>query len=468
MEQPALYYRTSKDPVQTNTGSHAYSFTDIAIQGRGPSPLFMRSYNSNDTRVGPLGPGWTHNYYTRLRSPGDGTDDVILTGPQGRSDRYTANPDGSYTPPPAVYTTLVKNADNTYTATLKDQTKWAFHPAGKLLRIEDRYSNFSLLMYDNYGPTGKLISVSDPAGRGSLTFTYNADDLLVSVSDWFTPSRTVSFTYDGTGRLSTVTDREGNTTTYTYDGSSQRISAIADANGHIAVTNTYDGQGRVATQKDARGITSGQQTTFTYTDNGNGTNTTTITYPATSFEPGWTYKEEDTYDSEGRLTRHVAKPTSNSTEWVVEEYTYDTNSNVITSKDGRGNTTQLCYDTDYAGATIAGNRGNLTRRIEPAAISGGVRPVTLLKYDEKDNLLQTVAPKGVNSTASVTCATNLSSINTQYATDMTYDTDGDQPARYHNSLHRPRHWSNDRNYQVRVRRRRQPRPCDEDHLPERQ
>lgn len=428
---PGLYYRYSCDPVQTYTGSYSYSFTDIAIQGRGPSPIFMRSYNSNDTRVGPLGPGWTHSYNIRLTSPGDGTDDVILTGHQGRSDRYTANPDGSYTPPPAVYTALVKNSDGTYTATHKDLARWTFHATGKLLRIEDRYGNISLLTYDDYSATGKLTSVGDPAGRGSLTFAYDPDGRLQSVSDWMTPARSVTFAYDGVGRLSTATDREGNTTTYTYDGSSHRITAITDANGHVVVTNTYDSQGRVATQKDARGLSTGQQTTFTYTDNGNGTKTTIITYPSTSFEPGWNFKEEDTYDSqgegEGQLAKHVSKPTSNQAEWITEEYTYDTHSNLSTLRDGRGNTTQLCYDVDYSGATISGNRGNLTRRIEPPAVPGAPQVVTLLNYDDKNNLVQTVAPKGVNSGGgtSITCSSNLSgSINTLYATDMTYDADG--------------------------------------------
>lgn len=114
---PLLSGVTSLDPVHTLTGSFTYTYRDIAIAGRGPSPVFARTYNSNDTRVGPLGPGWTHNYYARLRDPDDGTGDVILVGPQGRSDRYTRKVDGTYAPPAGVYTTLSKNADNTYTAT---------------------------------------------------------------------------------------------------------------------------------------------------------------------------------------------------------------------------------------------------------------------------------------------------------------------------------------------------------------
>src|SRR5205085_4220318 len=78
--------------VHTLTGNYSYAQVDAQIAGRGPSPAFARGYNSDDTRVGPLGPGWTHGYNIRLRSPGDGTGDLILVGPQGRSDRYTYVP----------------------------------------------------------------------------------------------------------------------------------------------------------------------------------------------------------------------------------------------------------------------------------------------------------------------------------------------------------------------------------------
>ena len=68
---------------------------------------------------------------------------------------------------------------------------------------------------------------------------------------------------------------------------------------------------------------------------------------------------------------------------------------------------------------------NLTRKIDPAPASGQNVPVTLYKYDSKNNLIETIPPKGVNSGTSVTCSTNLSAaINTTYATDMTYDANG--------------------------------------------
>src|SRR5581483_8783140 len=70
---------TTPDPVDTLTGAYLYRHTDLAIAGRGPSPLFRRSYSSIDARaVASLGPGWTHNYAINLSYPGDGTQDLVL------------------------------------------------------------------------------------------------------------------------------------------------------------------------------------------------------------------------------------------------------------------------------------------------------------------------------------------------------------------------------------------------------
>ncbi len=420
---PSHTVTTSRDPVITLTGSYSYSHTDLAIPGRGPSPAFARAYNSGDTRVGVLGPGWTHSYEIRLVDPGEWNGALLLVGPQGRADRYTRNADGSYTPPADSYTTLVKNADNSYTATHKDRTVWSFDSAGRLTGITDRYGNRSNLTYN---ANGQLSGVTDPAGRGSLSFDYDpVTGRLTGVSDWMSPARTVRYGYDGNGRLSSATDREDETTAFAYDGASQRLTTITDANGHVVVTNSYDAQGRVATQRDARGLTTGQQTTFAYVTNADGSKTTTVTYPATSLDPAWNPRVVDYYDTLGRLIKRISKPTSNSAEDIVEERGYDANSNVIWTKDGRGNRTDLAYDVDYAGQPIPGSKGNLTRRIDPAPSAGQPRPVTLYRYDSKDNLIQVIPPKGVASDANAGPTTDFSAaINLTYATDLAYEATG--------------------------------------------
>jgi YD repeat-containing protein len=237
------YHASSPDPVDTLAGAYTYSHTDLAIPGRGPSPAFVRSFNSNDTRVGPLGPGWTHNYAAHLSLSGDGAGTLILETAGGCSDTYTTSGGGVYTSPVAVYTTLVRNNDGSFTATNLDQSSMSFNGAGQLIKVTDRYGNSSTLSYNS---SGQLTSVSDPAGRGSLTFSYTAA-LLTSVTDWASPARSVTFGYDASNRLHTVTDRTGKITAFGYDGTSSRLTTITDANSHTAVTMTYDGSQRVAT-----------------------------------------------------------------------------------------------------------------------------------------------------------------------------------------------------------------------------
>jgi YD repeat-containing protein len=329
--------QATPDPVQTFTGNLTYTRTDISIPGRGPAPAFVRSYNSLDTRIGPLGPGWTHTYDVRLRDSTDGR--VVLVGPTGRSERYPIHPVDplnstvSYSAPLGGRTTLVRNVDGTYAAAHKDQTLWRFDSAGRLTSVVDRFGNQSTLSYNG---SGQLTGISDPAGRGSLTLAYDpTSGRLTSVTDW--ANRVVRYEYDGNSRLWRVTDRNLQVTTFGYDGLTSRLTTITDANGHVAVTNTYDASGRVQTQKDARGLITGQQTTLSYVANSDGTTRTTVTLPVTSFEPTWAPTIEDTYDADGRTIRSVKRPTAATGETATEEYGHDTKWNRVSTSDARGN-----------------------------------------------------------------------------------------------------------------------------------
>ena len=411
---------TTGDPVHTFNGVFVSTFTDISIDGRGPSPEFSRSYNSGDARVGPLGPGWTYAYYARLREPGDGSGDLLFVRADGNTDRFTRNNDETFSPSLATYARLVRNADLTYTITELDNRRWNFDSSGKLTAIIDRFGNSSVLSYDT---NGRLISVGDPAGRGSLTLAYTGNR-LTSVSDWLSPARTVTYGYDASGRLQTVTNRDGKTTTYGYDGQTQRVTSITDARGNVSLTLTYDAQGRVQTEKDARGLITGEATTFAYVVNPDASRVTTATLPPSSFEPSFSPTVADSYNALGWITQRVTRPTS--TETYTETFTYDAIGNRASATDARGNRTDYCYDTSYSGGAISGSRGNLTRVIQPPPTIGANRPVTLTSYDAKNNPLQTVTPRGVPSGGTVTCSTNLSAINVAFATNYAYDASGAQ------------------------------------------
>jgi YD repeat-containing protein len=416
---PPISSASSTDPVNTYTGNFGYEHTDIVTAGRGLSPVLVRSYNSNDTRVSPLGAGWTHNFNMHLANPGDGSSDLILTGPLGRSDRFGSQASSSFTAPAGVATTLARNPDGTYTATQPDQTRWIFRGDGKLSSMVDRYGNTSTL---SYNAAGQLSSVNDPASRGTLSFAYDATSgLLTTITDW--SNRVVRYTYDANGRLHMAADRNNQITTYQYDGTTQHLTSLTDANNHVAVSMTYDPQGRVQYQWDAKGINAaGQRTELAYgPPDGQGNVTTTVTYPITSFDQ-FAPQQIDTYNSQGQITRHISKPSATETLSDIYQYTGLGFRSQVT--DARGNTTSLCYDTDYAGAAVAASRGNLTRAITPPPLTGGNPLVMLMKYDAKNNVVETVAPKGVANGAAVTCSTNLNAaINAGglFVTDLAYD-----------------------------------------------
>src|SRR4030095_15269295 len=89
--------------VQTSTPSDVYSTVDMAnydpsdSASGGVGLSFLRAYDNLTTRVGPLGPGWVHSYDMHLSYVGE-TKNIILTGPQGRTNRYTSYPGGRYDP----------------------------------------------------------------------------------------------------------------------------------------------------------------------------------------------------------------------------------------------------------------------------------------------------------------------------------------------------------------------------------
>lgn len=406
--------------VSTGVGSFTTSKTDVAIGGRGPVPTFTRSYDSNDTRGGALGVGWKHSYESRIVDPGDGTADVVMVGPQGRSDRFTFVA-GSYTAPAGVFVTLVKNADGTYSATYKDQSVRKFDNGGRLASLSDRYGNRSSL---SYNAAGLLATIGDPAGRGSLALTYDTGNRLSSVTDWLSPVRTVTYGYDTSSRLATVTDRAGGITRYTYDANN-RLITVVDPRSNASLTTSYDGSGRVATQKDARGLVTGFATTFGYVVNQDGTFTTTTTYPPSSFD-GWAATVADTYDpATGWLKNRVSRPSITETYTVSFQYDADANPTQVT--DARGNVTTFCYDGDYAGVAVAGSRGNLTRTISPPPATGANPLVQLSKYDAKNNVVQQYPPRGVSNGATVLCTTDLSgSLSATFASDSAYDATGAQ------------------------------------------
>ncbi|HLF77761.1 MAG TPA: RHS repeat-associated core domain-containing protein [Dehalococcoidia bacterium] len=121
----------------------------------------------------------------------------------------------------------------------------------------------------NFSTAGKLTSIVDRNGW-TTTITYDGSGFIDEVEDAggrildFTTDgsgriteiedplgRTVDFDYDANNDLVEVTDVKGGTTTYEY--SSHRMTSLTDSNAHLQNENIYDAANRVVEQTDAIG-----------------------------------------------------------------------------------------------------------------------------------------------------------------------------------------------------------------------
>jgi RHS repeat-associated protein len=274
---------------------------------------------------------------------------------------------------------------------------------------------------NEYDSSNRVISQTDPAGR-TLTFKYEAFHTTITnkatgavTDEWFTSNNepfsitrgygtavatTETFSYNEAGRLVSVTDGDGHTTTYGYDAEGNRTSKKDPAGDETKWT--YNGTHDVVSMTTPRGET----TTLKRDAKGNvesisrpapseTTQTTTIGYnaygePETVTDPlerTWTYgydnqgdrtSETDpagdmqtlAYDGDSRLTSLVsprgnvegAEPAEYTT--TIErdalgrpkkvtdplghsiEYAYDADGNLVAKTDRNGHTTKYVYDAD--------------------------------------------------------------------------------------------------------------------------
>ena len=236
---------TVGDPVNTATGNYSYRHTDLALKGRGLSLLFARTYNSQDKYLGPLGFGWTHSYNIVAAELTDGK--VAIRWGDGRTEVYSPNGDGSYSPPDGVFMELTGTAGGGWSLVAKDQTTFLFTEEGQISRMIDRNGNEIRATYDDQR---RLVTVADLTGK-SLSFSYVPGDpfKIESVTD--STGRSIRFAYEADD-LVRFTDRSESTSQYRYNGEHE-LTEIIDSRGNPLVRNDYDEESRVTGQRDARG-----------------------------------------------------------------------------------------------------------------------------------------------------------------------------------------------------------------------
>lgn len=284
---------------------------------------------------------------------------------------------------------------------------------GKIVYAEERNADNSIVtsMTYSYDKSDNLITVTDDADR-TVTFTYDKNHNLTGIIDptgiavarneYDETGRLVAsidaegnrieYTHDVNGRTETVRDRLGNVTVYTYDENGNVLQKV-DALGNKTV-NTYDKNNHLLSSKDPLGNT----TSYEYDENNN----LVKKIGADGLEANFSYQSNNLVTSISVLDVDKTR------------ITYDRKYNVTSVKDAEGNITNYGYEKDGTLKSIADEIGvyktyTYDKNKRVISQTDGNGNVTQYTYDEKGYLSSKTQIKKANG--------EIESVTTKYVND---------------------------------------------------
>ena len=349
------------EPIDASTGNFSETQTDFAIGGRGVGLNLTRTYSAQTaataTSPGAFGYGWTSTFSDHLISEESGKVVTAVQG-DGNTVPFTESGKEAFSAPAWSQDTLSGSSGAGYTLTLPEQTKYQFSGAGKLEKVTDRNGNETTLAYNG---SGELETITDPAGR-KITLTYNGEGLVEKAKDPM--GHEVKYAYEGKNLISVTMPGETEPRwKFKYDGS-HRMTTMTNGLGG-KTTNEYDSSSRVTSQTDPTEHT----ITFEYQSF-----ETTITNKAT----GAVTLEKFTSNNEPySITRGYGTAIA-----TTETFTYNEEGRMLSQTDGNGHETTYTYDS----------HGNRTSMVNPD------KGETKWTYDETHDVETETLPGGEKTT----------------------------------------------------------------------
>jgi RHS repeat-associated protein len=365
--------------VNVANGDLLLHANDLSIRGTGLDFVLDRYYNSRQPGSSTLGKGWTmgvgQDVHLNFASSNHATSDVTYIAPTGFAARFNwDSTESRWRHPPGVDADLTRDATaGEWTLKFqKSEGKLVFSDTtGRELRQVDRNGNTISFGYD---ASGLLSTVTDTQGRPT-TLTYVGGH-LDHVTD--PTGRTVQYHYTAAGNLDTVTDTSGvNPVTYRYNGD-LLIDQVTTGGNSITRIDYVDAGGKVtdfSTQfQSGFGVPTSATTSFAYTSG-----QTKVTDPNGNFTTTDSTDGITTYQFDGRdrITKvidalgHTQDKTYTSMDNVAtitdalqkqSSYAWDPNDeNLTTVSLPTGASSQLAYISSahpHAPTTVIDPQGN--------------------------------------------------------------------------------------------------------------
>ncbi len=348
------------DPVDCATGDFSESESDIAIGGRGIGLVLVRSYSAQAAAVagspGPFGYGWTSSFGDHLVSEESGKKITVVQG-NSSTVPFTESGKGTFTSAAWSQDTLSGSAESGYTFTSPEQTKYVFSGTGKLEAVTDRNGNKTTLAYNK---SGQLETITDPVGR-YITLTYNGEGLVESAKDPM--GHTVKYGYESKNLVKVTEPGEASPRwQFGYDGS-HRITSITNGRGG-KTTNEYDASSRVKSQTDPAGRTLAfEYSSFHTTITNKATGSVTDEWFTSNYEP---FSITRGYGTAGATTETFSYNAAGQLVGVTDgnghttAYGYDSESNRTSEKDAAGNETKWSFNKTHDVISTTTPRGETT------------------------------------------------------------------------------------------------------------
>lgn len=223
--------RTILDPIDVVTGECTLERTDFNLPG--PIPIEWRSSYSSRSKInGPLGWGWTHPYYRyfifienkTIYVNGEGEEISFFVIPAIGEEILSLNERFS----------LRRESKDSFKLTQQDGMTLTFRgdPLGGYALLE-KISNLNGQSIQFFYHQKHLVKIIDSASR-ILDFEIDAEGRILKVKcsrGISNPLVLVSYQYDASGNLISVTDAENHAQLYEYDKEHQLLKRT-DRNGY--------------------------------------------------------------------------------------------------------------------------------------------------------------------------------------------------------------------------------------------